>query len=293
MSWLQLLINTPAEQVDAISDSLTELGALSVTWQDAADEPVYEPPLNTTPIWQTTRIVALFEEDTDPESLLLQLHAILPTDISLSYELQRLADQEWTRVWMSDFHPMCFGQRLWICPSWTPPPNPDAINILLDPGLAFGTGTHATTALCLEWLDQQGDLTGKTVIDYGCGSGILAIAAAKLGACENWAVDIDPQALLATRDNAAQNGVAATIHTCLPEAFSPLQADILLANILANPLVSLASTFAKFVKSGAPIVLSGILQEQAEMVKTAYAVYFDQLSITEKAGWVRIVGYKR
>ncbi|EIJ42799.1 ribosomal protein L11 methyltransferase [Beggiatoa alba B18LD] len=293
MSWLQLVVNTDAEHVDEISDSLTELGALSVTWQDAADQPVYEPPLNTTPIWQNTRILALFEEDTDPESLLLHFHAVLSADVPLSYELQRLADQEWTRVWMSDFHPMRFGERLWICPSWTSPPEPDAVNILLDPGLAFGTGTHPTTALCLEWLDAQTNFAGKRVIDYGCGSGILAIAAAKLGSTENWAVDIDPQALLATRDNAEKNGVSAMIYTALPEAFTLPQADVLLANILANPLISLAKTFAEYLPAGAPIVLSGILQTQADMVVTAYATYFEQLSVTEKEGWVRVVGYKR
>jgi len=163
MPWLQIILET--DTVDQISDELFAVGALSVTLQDAKEQPLYEPALNTTPLWERTRVVALFEGDTDTRELQSQLQAMPP------YQMEMLADQEWTRVWMDDFHPMRFGERVWICPSWQTPPAPEAINILLDPGLAFGTGTHTTTALCLEWLDQENDFSDKTLIDYGCGSG--------------------------------------------------------------------------------------------------------------------------
>lgn len=288
--WLQLTFSVEQSLAELLADELTACGALSVTFQDAADEPVYEPALNTTPLWLQTNVVGLFEENVDVDALIVHLQPIFPT---LShYEIEKIPDQEWSRVWMDNFHPMRFGQRLWICPTWHAPPHPEDINILLDPGLAFGTGTHATTALCLTWLDQTGSLQGKQVLDFGCGSGILAIAAAKLGASEIWAVDNDPQALFATRENAEQNHVLEQLSLHLPEACPKLQVDVLLANILASPLIELAPRLIAQVKPGGLIVLSGILNTQAESVSSAYTAVCEILEVVEQEEWVRIVARK-
>ncbi|MEW6692942.1 MAG: 50S ribosomal protein L11 methyltransferase, partial [Pseudomonadota bacterium] len=203
-------------------------------------------------------------------------------------------DQDWERAWMDQFQPLRFGEKLWIVPSWIEAPDAEAVNILLDPGLAFGTGTHPTTALCLEWLDGA-DMAGKTVLDYGCGSGILAIAALKLGATDAWGIDIDPQALTATRDNAARNGIEASrLHTGLPGAL-PKDAlfDVLLANILMGPLIELAPTLTGHVRPGGRLVLSGLLGEQAEEVMAAYAADFDFDPPALKEGWARLTALRR
>ncbi len=288
MPWLQIILDTDAQTVELISDGLFAIGAISVTLQDAENQPLYEPPLNTTPIWERTQIVGLFENDTDSAELQSQLQAVLAPLPLPPYQLQTLEDKEWSRVWMEDFRPMRFGERVWICPSWQTPPNPEAVNILLDPGLAFGTGTHTTTALCLEWLDKQTDLSGKTLIDYGCGSGILAITAAKLAAAHVWAVDNDPQALLATKENAKKNHVEAAISPVLPQQLPALKADGMLANILATPLIELAATFAAHLNDGAPLVLSGILKEQTDDVIAAYRPYFAITEVMERDNWMRI-----
>ncbi|MBP3863108.1 MAG: 50S ribosomal protein L11 methyltransferase, partial [Pseudomonas sp.] len=202
-------------------------------------------------------------------------------------------DQDWERSWMDNFHPMRFGQRLWIVPSWHAAPEPDAVNLLLDPGLAFGTGTHPTTALCLEWLDGQ-DLKNCTVLDFGCGSGILAIAAMLLGAKHAVGTDIDVQALEASRDNANRNGVDPQLFPLyLPEDMPQVQADVVVANILAGPLVSLAPQLSSLVKPGGRLALSGILAEQGEEVAAAYAQDFDLDPIANRDGWVRISGRRR
>jgi len=287
MPWLQIILETDADVVDQISDGLFAVGAVSVTLQDAKEQPLYEPVLNTTPVWKRTRVIGLFDGDADIQRLQSQLQAMPP------YRIEILADQEWTRVWMDDFHPMRFGERVWICPSWQTPPAPQAVNILLDPGLAFGTGTHTTTALCLEWLDQQNDFSGKTLIDYGCGSGILGIAAAKLGADCVWAVDNDPQALLATIENAKKNGVAALIRPVLPEQLPDLKADAIVANILAAPLINLATAFIGCLNVGAPLVLSGILREQCDNVKAAYAPGFGFAEVVERDSWLRVVAIRK
>lgn len=276
MPWVQVILTTDEEQVEAISEELLSIGAVSVSFKDAADEPVYEPALNTTPLWGNTQIIALFAETPDIKQLQ-----------NYNYEIQILEDQEWTRVWMDDFHPMQFGERVWICPSWSTPPNPDAVNILLDPGLAFGTGTHATTALCLECLDKHQDLSGKTIIDYGSGSGILAITAAKLGAKQVWAVDNDPQALIATEDNAKKNEVNQKISYQLPEEPLP-EVDLILANILATPLIELAPTIIELLKANSTLILSGILKEQCDEVIAAYQPYMNTIQIVEREDWVMI-----
>lgn len=286
-AWIQVSIETTAQQVDVISELLLTLGALSITLQDAADQPVYEPAVNTTPLWQQVSVIGLFEGNTQIAQLEQQLNQLInPVPV---YQIAPLVDQEWTRTWMKDFHPMRFGQRLWICPSWEQPPELNAINLFLDPGLAFGTGTHPTTALCLEWLDQQTDLTGQTVIDYGCGSGILAVAAAKLGADTVWCVDNDPQALLATKENALKNNVESQLHLCLPENLPHIQAHSILANILANPLMELATHFHKQLQPKGFIVLSGILKEQTDDIVNCYQTHFTIVEVVEKDNWMRIV----
>lgn len=289
--WLQLTFSVEQSLAELLADELSTCGALSVTFQDAADEPVYEPALNTTPLWKNTNVVGLFEDTVDLTDLIAHLQPIFPT--LSEYHVEKIEDQEWTRVWMDNFHPMCFGQRLWICPTWHAPPHPEAVNILLDPGLAFGTGTHATTALCLTWLDQMDSLQGKQVLDFGCGSGILAIAAAKLGASKVWAVDNDPQALFATRENAEQNQVFEQLSLHLPEDCPALQVDVLLANILATPLIELAPRLIAQVKPGGLIVLSGILNTQVESVSSAYKARCEILEVAEQDEWIRIVARKQ
>ncbi|MDM8557826.1 50S ribosomal protein L11 methyltransferase [Candidatus Parabeggiatoa sp. HSG14] len=290
MSWLQILLDTDAQTVEQISDGLMAIGAISVTLQDAEDKPLYQPPLNTTPLWRRTRIIGLFEGDTNSTQLQTQLQTIL---VPLPpYQIQTLEDQDWSRVWMTDFHPMQFGERIWICPSWQTPPDPKAINIQLDPGLAFGSGTHATTALCLEWLAEQTDLSDKTLIDYGCGSGILSITAIKLGAKHVWAVDHDSQALEATKDNAKKNEIDTAISGVLPKQLPDFKADSILANILATPLIELAPTLIAHLKKDAVLVLSGILKEQSDEVIAAYTPYLTITEIKEHDEWIRIVAQK-
>jgi ribosomal protein L11 methyltransferase len=308
MAWLQLHIKTDPENAETLNALLNLLGAVAVTLQDAADEPILEPALNTTPLWSHTEIIALFPEKIDinkvVEFLKKQITPPSPGFATLSrqrergqqdnfdYQIDLLEDKNWERAWLEHFKPMCFGKRLWICPSTQTPPNPNAVNIILDPGLAFGTGTHPTTALCLEWLDAN-DVKNKTVIDYGCGSGILAIAALKLGAQEAWAIDYDPQALEATLENAKRNNINLDkLHILLPEQTPNITADILLANILANPLIELAPHFTTLLKPNGQIVLSGILENQTEMVTRAYQDNFQNLSISTRDEWVRINAIK-
>lgn len=289
MPWLQLTFYSTKEKAEALADLLSEAGASAVTMQDAADQPLYEPPPGATPLWQLTNVVGLFEEGANEEKIVAALKAQWSEDFP-EYRSEVLEDQDWERVWMEDFKPMQFGERLWIVPSWHEAPVGDAVNILLDPGLAFGTGTHPTTRLCLEWLDAH-DIQGKTVIDYGCGSGILAIAAALLGAESVIGVDNDPQALVASLDNAQRNGV--NIQVYLPKEAPESPVDIMLANILAGPLIDLSPRLAGLVKAGGSIALSGILPEQAEAVSQAYSEWFAMQPPVEHDGWIRLEGIKR
>ncbi len=289
MSWLQLHIATDPDHADAFQDALEALGAGAVTLTDGADQPVFEPPPGARPLWRTTVVTALFSDDTDTDAILARLgdQGLVFAD----HRVEALADQVWERAWMADFQPMRFGERLWIVPSWSDAPEPDAVNLKLDPGLAFGTGTHDTTALCLEWLEQT-DLDGKRILDFGCGSGVLAIAALLLGAERVVCVDIDPQALTATRQNAETNGVADRIATCLPEAFVAAPADFVLANILAGPLKTLAPTLAGQLKPGGRLVLAGLLDRQAEELHTCYAPYLRFEPDLSQEGWTRIAGQR-
>ncbi|WP_417661699.1 50S ribosomal protein L11 methyltransferase [Pseudomonas sp.] len=292
MPWLQVRLAITPEQAPTYEDALLEVGAVSVTFMDAEDNPIFEPELNTTPLWSHTHLLALFEADTDTDALLAHLQ-LLTGGALPEHQVEEIADQDWERSWMDNFKPMRFGQRLWIVPSWTDAPEPDAVNLLLDPGLAFGTGTHPTTALCLEWLDGQ-PLNDCSVIDFGCGSGILAIAALLLGAPHAVGTDIDPQALEASRDNAGRNGIdPARFPLYLPADMPQEPADVVVANILAGPLVALAPQITTLVKAGGRLALSGILAEQAEDVRAAYAADFDLDPTASNDGWVRISGVRR
>ncbi len=292
MPWLQVRLAITPEQAETYEDALLGVGAVSVTFMDAEDQPIFEPDLGTTPLWSNTHLLALFEADTDPANLVAHLQLLTGGELP-AHEIEHIEDQDWERSWMDNFQPMRFGQRLWIVPSWHAAPQPEAVNLLLDPGLAFGTGTHPTTALCLEWLDGQ-DLNDCTVIDFGCGSGILAIAALLLGAPQAIGTDIDPQALEASRDNTGRNGIdPARFPVYLPADMPQQPAEVVVANILAGPLVSLAPQITALVKAGGRLALSGFLAEQAEEVRTAYADTFDLDPTAIKDGWVRISGVKR
>ncbi len=290
MPWLQLHLTVTKEQAPLLELLLENLGALSVTLLDAADEPMLEPAPGETPLWSHTRVTGLFEGNTDPDQLRSQLDQALNTDTSRQLELEVLEDQAWERAWLDHFQPLQFGKRLWICPTGKQIDAADAVIIKLDPGLAFGTGTHPTTALCLEWLDAA-DIQGKTVIDYGCGSGILAIAALKLGAAKVIAVDHDPQAIIASNSNAEINQVSERLLAVSSEDFQPQQAHVVMANILANILEELASSISELAKPGGQLVLSGILQDQADRVIEAYNEFnFDTPVLRE--GWVRLQAHK-
>lgn len=305
MPFLQLILPIGAADPAPYEDALLAAGASSITLEDEGDDPVLEPLPGTTPLWPRVRLKALFDHAADPEELLRILNAAVGGTLARALSgasFETLADRAWEREWLKDFKPMRFGQRLWICPGGQQPDteqlrgSPTPVLIELDPGLAFGTGTHPTTALCLEWLDAA-PIAGKRVIDYGCGSGILAIAAAMLGASELLAIDIDPQALLATHDNAERNGVAQRIKARLVDAPADASdhapADILLANILAGPLESLAPTFAARVHVGGRLVLSGILRNQAEAVASRYAPWFDIGPVVVRDDWARLDGVRR
>ncbi len=289
MPWLQLKLTTSQEQAPLIELLFEAMGALSITLGDAGDQPILEPNLDEQPLWHETTITALFDGASDVDQLRSQINQSLNQDISQQLQQQWLDDQTWERVWLEHFRPMQFGSRLWVCPDGERPNTKDAVILELDPGLAFGTGTHPTTALCLGWLDAH-EIEGKTVIDYGCGSGILAIAALLLGAKSVLAIDHDPQALQATTDNAKKNGVSDRLTITLPEDAPNIQTDIMLANILAGPLVELAPKLASLINSDGEIILSGILREQAAMVYTAYQPHFNALSKQAQEDWVLIHG---
>ncbi len=292
MSWLQLRIVSSREQVPAIEQALDAAGALSITFEDNADQPIFEPELGETPLWQDTRITGLFPADVDSNVIsdTLARSLTLPLD-ALHWHV--LEDKDWEREWMSQYHPIQCGERFWICPSWTPPPDPNAVNLMLDPGLAFGTGTHPTTFLCLQWLSEQ-PVEGCEVIDYGCGSGILGIGALLLGASRVQGVDIDPQALVATRDNTARNGLDADrFPVYFPKGLPAQHADIVLANILAGPLVELAPTLSELAGPGARLCLSGVLATQSEAILEAYSATFDMDSPRQKDEWICLTGRRK
>lgn len=294
MPWIQIKLNATNENAEPIGDMLMEeTGALSVTFLDAQDTPVFEPLPGETRLWGDTDILALYDAETDSNLVIEQIKASNMLAEGFAYKVEQLEDKDWEREWMENFHPMKFGERLWICPSWREVPEPDAINVMLDPGLAFGTGTHPTTSLCLEWLESL-DLSGKTVIDFGCGSGILAIAAIKLGAEKVIGIDIDPQALLASKDNAQRNGVADQLEVYLPQDQPEgLVADVVVANILAGPLRELSGIIKSLVKPNGELAMSGVLDTQAEDVANYYRDEVQIDPIVEQNEWCRISGRKQ
>lgn len=288
--WRQLVATVDQSDAETVSDWLERQGALSISLDDAGDEPLFEPPVGETPLWHQVKVTALFDEQVPVESIGSELERVFGGKVQ-ALEIQTLEDQVWERAWMAHFSPMSFGERLWICPTGFEPPEPDAVNVILDPGLAFGTGTHPTTALCLAWLDSL-DLRGKTLLDYGCGSGILAIAALCLGAVSATGIDIDPQALLASRDNARKNGVLDRFDLHLAGSGDAGLHDVVVANILAGPLVELAPAMLSHLRPGGRIALSGLLRDQAELVMDAYRGEIDFDPIQVRDDWVLLSGIK-
>ena len=288
MGWLQISVEVSGDQVEEVSEAFNAIGALSVTVLDAGDEPLLEPAPGETPLWSNTRVIALFDVAQDVAVLKKQLQAILGAPVP-DLLVEPLADRDWSNTWRDTFGAMQFGKRLWVCPVGESPPDPAAVVVHMDPGMAFGTGTHATTALCLEWLDAHPPVN-QSVIDYGCGSGILAVAAHKLGAANVTAVDIDPQALQATRENARCNGC--DIEVFHPEALGQGSVDLVVANILANPLIELAPDLARRVRPGGQLVMTGILAEQAEAVMAAYVNWFEFVAPVCVEEWVLLEGLK-
>ncbi len=287
--WIEIKARCNSQNADHVSMLLEQSGALAVTYQDAEDSPILEPRPGERRLWPNTEVTGLFAQGTDAAPIVSALRQQLGDSIPLAEV--RLEDKDWIRAWMDQFKPMRFGKRLWICPSWHQVPDPKAVTVMLDPGLAFGTGTHPTTALCLEWLDSQ-DLTGKKVLDYGCGSGILAVAALKLGAHSALGIDIDEQAISASRDNARRNQVDERLQLSLGADERTCPSDLTVANILAGPLAELEPQIAKLTKKGAPLALSGILCAQAPEVIAAYQRDFEFVDQAEKEGWIRLT-FKR
>jgi ribosomal protein L11 methyltransferase len=294
MSWLQIAINTTKENVELTEEHLFSAGAQTVTLTDAADQPILEPGVNEVPIWNEVTVTGLFSEDNDQQQVLDTLKQNL-SGAQYTCSTEILQDQNWTRAWMEHYQAMQFGERLWICPLHLEPPDAEAITLRLDPGLAFGTGTHPTTSLCLSWLDKN-ITQQENILDFGCGSGILAIAACMLGAKHADGVDIDPQALIATQDNAKTNQVDKNITSYLPDDFQKQHAntnyDIVIANILSGPLAELAPTLAKHTKPDGHIVLSGILKEQTDSVLNAYNKFFTMDKPEVDEDWVLLHGIK-
>jgi ribosomal protein L11 methyltransferase len=292
VSWLQLRLDAAPGDVESLEDLMLASGAVAVTLEDNADQPVLEPGVGETPLWNQTRLTGLYPADTDMDAVL----QAFPDKVLRggNQRVEILEDKDWEREWMQHYQPMCFGGRLWVCPSWLEPPEPDAVNLMLDPGLAFGTGTHPTTALCLAELAGM-TLDGREAVDYGCGSGILAVAALKLGAARVLGVDNDPQALVASRDNADRNGLA-------PERFPlalPQEVDatareaatsLVIANILAGPLMELSATLMRFLAPGGTLLLSGLLDSQADELCAHYADRITLRVASERDGWVCLQG---
>ncbi len=299
MTFYEIEFPLAALSSEAVEAALLEIGASSITFVDRGDEPVLEPKPGEVRLWSDTLVRALFQESSgagsaDAASLdavrnLDRLATVLGPHITHAARVRPVENREWERVWLTDWKSMRFGRRLWVCPTAADlPDDPNAVVVRLDPGLAFGTGTHPTTALCLQILDSL-PVAGRSVIDYGCGSGILGVAALKLGAAHVWAVDLDPQALLATRDNAIRNGVSSSIDVQGIEV-GLRQAYCVMANILAGPLIELAPTLTEACEPGGYLLLSGLLKTQAYEVKAAYGHAFDMVQVVERDDWCCIYG---
>ncbi|HWS27441.1 MAG TPA: 50S ribosomal protein L11 methyltransferase [Xanthomonadales bacterium] len=293
MPWLELHLRLESTDHAVVEQALDEAGALAQTLTDAEDNPVLEPAPGETPLWPHLTLQALFPVELDPLDLLVSLDGKLPELVLRSARFARLDDRDWTRAWMDHYKPMRFGQRLWIYPTTVEPPDdPATVIVRLDPGLAFGTGTHPTTALCLEWLDGL-RWNGETVFDYGCGSGVLAVAALRLGAGHAWGLDNDPQALIASHENAQRNEVLERLTLLSPRSALPPACDRLVANILLNPLIELAERIAGTVKSGGVAAFSGMLKGQEVEFIARYRSLFDDFQVAQQEDWIRITAVRR
>jgi len=286
VNWLELIVEIDATDSEALEDLLLEQGAQALTLNDAGDQPVLEPLPGETPVWPYLRLTALFAEDVDQSNI----ETVIKDQLSsLFCQWRQLKDRQWERVWLTRFKPKQFGKRLWVVPSGSEPRGGDAVSLLLDPGLAFGTGDHATTDLCLRWLDSA-PVTGKRVLDYGHGSGILSIAAHKLGATDVLGIDIDPQAVIAGEDNAARNSVTHNMRFITHDVDETF--DLVVANILAKPLMNMARRICAYLTPNGPIALSGLLKEQADEVRHAYSPWIDWRESHELEDWALVSGVR-
>lgn len=286
MAWIQINATVKEDLAEPLSDAFMEANAASVTFVDAKDDPIYEPDLGSTPVWLETKVIALFDAEVATQPIIDLVKNILPILTATSFKVEQLEDKDWVRAWMDLFKPMQFGSNLWIVPSHVEAPEPDAVNLFLDPGLAFGTGTHPTTSLCLTWLDQHSQ-QGLSVIDYGCGSGVLALAAKKLGASSVAGTDIDPQAIIASQQNAERN--QAEIAFALVKDFLHEPVDLVLANILAGPLKELAPEFVRLLKPQGQLVLSGLLETQAtDLIAFYEALGFEFIEQNNLEDWSQL-----
>lgn len=282
--WLEITLHSKnTADIERLEQALEAAGAVAVTYQAGDEEEIYEPPVGEMPLWQNTGVTGLFAQDSDPEVITFLLHAALGED----YPIQRhlFADSEWTRVWLKHFRPIAFGKNFWVAACEHVIEDKDAVVLRLDPGLAFGTGTHPSTALCLDYLVNHAAVAGKTVFDYGCGSGILGIACALLGARHVWQTDIDPQALTAARNNAVKNGVQAQISVCGNPDDAP-KTDILVANILLKPLCLLKTQFAKHTGRNSCLLFSGLLERQETQIRQVYNDDYHIKRVNQRDGWI-------
>lgn len=291
MPWIQLTVESTEKQARELGDVLIENGAEAVIYKDAKDAPIFEPGPGEVPLWDQTLVTGLFDAAYNTQTLVENLNQCGLLKPGFAYKVDQLEDKDWEREWMDNFKPIQFAENLWVVPSWHEAPDANAANILLDPGMAFGTGTHPTTALCLTWLAAQ-DLRGKTVVDFGCGSGILGIAALKLGAERCIGIDIDRQALEATRENAERNGVAERFEVYLPSEQPSMQADVVVANVLAGPLRELSDVILNYVGAPGLLCMSGILSRQAEDVMDAYQPSIQFASVESEQEWVMLNGHR-
>ena len=295
MKWLQIHITVEKSQVEFTETLLESLGAVSVTLDDAENQDLLEPLPGETPLWNKVIATGIYAQEDDEQIDVAALETFIRTQLPTEpMRSEFMEDQEWERTWMDAYEPIQIGEKYWIVPEWMEAPEADAVNIKLDPGLAFGTGNHASTFLCLQWLGKT-DVKDKIVIDYGCGSGILGVAALLLGAKKVYATDIDPQAVLATQQNADLNGVLDKLYVGLPEEFNKeladQKADVFVANILAGPLMALAADFSTLIKSEGAFALAGVIEEQVDDVSRVYSEFFDILDVEKRDGhWCRISG---